>query len=89
MENKQFIKINDEAGNEIEVQVLLLFKLEEFNKEYIIYTLNETNDKNLTKIYASTFIENESGYELEDIASDLEWTKVKDAMREVINANKE
>lgn len=89
MENKQFIKINDEAGNEIEVQVLLLFKLEEFNKEYIIYTLNETNDKNLTKIYASTFIEKESGYELEDIASDLEWTKVKDAMREVINANKE
>ena len=49
MEEKKIISIVDENGAIDEAEELLRLELSEFNKKYIIYTKNETDDKNNIK----------------------------------------
>lgn len=89
MEDKHMVKVINQMGEEKEVEILLLFKLEDTALEYIVYTMGEIDTNNLVKIYASVFTKQGDNYILEDIKTDKEWTKIKDIMRDVINANKE
>ncbi len=70
-------------GVEKEVEVLLVFKLEDTNKDYIIFTEGET-DGDLQIVNASVLIETDAGFTLDKIETDEEWAKVKDVMRQVI-----
>ncbi len=38
---KNIITVNDQNNNPITVEVLSNFKIEEYNKEYVVYTLND------------------------------------------------
>ncbi len=87
-EEKEFITFIDETGKEQEAEVVMCFKAGTPSKKYIIYTLNEKDMNNMV-IYSAILIETESGYKIENIVDDQEWSMVKEVMRHVVVNGKE
>ena len=82
-ENKTKIIVLDETGNEKEAEILSAFSIKKYNKNYILYTLNEVDENDMIKIYASELIEKDNMYSLGVIESDEEWAAVKEVMKEM------
>ncbi len=82
-DKKRTMIVLDEQGNEKEAEVLSAFTVKKYNKNYILYTLNEVDENEMVKIYASELIEKDNMYSLGAIESDEEWTAVKEVMKEV------
>ena len=82
-ENKTKIIVLDETGNEKEAEILSAFSIKKYNKNYILYTLNEVDENDMIKIYASELIEKDNMYSLGVIESDVEWAAVKEVMKEM------
>lgn len=73
-----------ENGTEVEVEVLMSFKVEETGKKYVVYKKEESNG-DMDIIYTSSLAEDENGnYTLEDI-TDEEWSFIKEVMANVVN----
>lgn len=92
MEEKKIISIVDENGAIDEAEELLRLELSEFNKKYIIYTKNETDDNNNVTIYISElYKENEdsSDVELRAIETDQEWDKLKEILKEISKSDEQ
>ena len=87
MEEKKKIIVLDDAGNEKQADVLSAFKINKYNKEYILYTLNETDENEMVKIYASELIQKDNMYTLGPIESDEEWAAVKDVMKDIAKSD--
>ena len=84
MDNKKrTIVVIDESGNEKEAEILSAFRIKKFNKNYILYTLNEVDENEMVKIYASELIEKDNMYSLGAISSDEEWASVKEVMKDI------
>lgn len=68
----------DEDGKEVECQVVTQFELEEFEKKYVIYTV----ENNENELFASSYMESEDGgiQELLPIESDEEWEKIEEVI---------
>ena len=82
-DKKRTMIVLDESGNEKEAEVLSAFSIKKYNKNYILYTLNEVDENSMVKIYVSELIEKDNMYSLGAIESDEEWTAVKEVMKEV------
>ena len=82
-EKKRTIIVLDESGNEKEAEILSAFTVKKYNKNYILYTLNEVDENEMVKIYASELIEKDNMYSLGAIESDEEWAAVKEVMKEI------
>lgn len=82
-DKKRTMIVLDESGNEKEAEVLSAFSVKKYNKNYILYTLNEVDENSMVKIYASELIEKDNMYSLGAIDSDEEWAAVKEVMKEV------
>lgn len=82
-EKKRTIVVLDESGNEKEAEILSAFTIKKYNKNYILYTLNEVDENEMVKIYASELIEKDNMYSLSAIESDEEWTAVKEVMKDI------
>ena len=82
-DNKRTMVVLDESGNEKEAEVLSAFSVKKYNKNYILYTLNEVDENEMIKIYASELIEKDNMYSLGAIESDEEWAAVKEVMKEI------
>lgn len=78
------LKVIDINGSTLEVEVVRYFALE--GKKYLMYTLNEIDEQNYSKLYAIKVDENNYSVKIED---DSEWTFVKDQIKIIIKANKE
>lgn len=79
MEEKVFTVI-DEDGIEVEYEVVLTFKSEEFKKSYVVYKL--PGDEN-EEVFAAIFDEeNKDGGNLIQVETDEEW----DMLDEVLNS---
>ena len=65
------------------VEVLLSFKFNDNNKEYVIYTKNEVDENGNVTIYVSNVIRNGQEVTLVTVADDSEWTRIKDVLREL------
>ena len=92
MEEKKIISIVDENGAIDEAEELLRLELSEFNKKYIIYTKNETDDNNNVTIYISELYkenENSSDVELRAIETDQEWDKLKEILKEISKSDEQ
>ncbi|MBS7020447.1 MAG: DUF1292 domain-containing protein [Firmicutes bacterium] len=83
------LNITDETGNKREADVLLHFEMGDPKKEYIIYTFNEKDDKDMVIIYTSIVETNGEKVSLVGIEDQEEWAKIKDVIREAIKASKE
>lgn len=65
------------------VEVLLSFKFNDNNKEYVIYTKNEVDENGNVTIYVSNVVRNGQDVTLTTVADDSEWTRIKDVLREL------
>jgi uncharacterized protein YrzB (UPF0473 family) len=83
MEEKQTMVVIDKDGKEREAEVLAVFTIEDYKKDYILYSFNERDENDMIKIYASTLIEKEDMYSFEAISTPEEWESIKDIMREL------
>jgi len=88
-ENTKKIIVVDQEGNEKEAEVLNVFKLKSNSNDYMLYTLNETDEAGMVKIYASKMVEKDGMYSFESIEEDEEWSQVKEAMKEIAKLGKE
>ena len=70
-------------GTKEEVEVLLAFKFNDNNKEYVIYTKNEIDDNGNVTIYISNVTRNADNVTLSTVADDNEWTRIKNVLREL------
>ena len=50
-EKKRTIVVLDESGNEKEAEILSAFTIKKYNKNYILYTLNEVDENEVFFIY--------------------------------------
>lgn len=83
------IIVVDQDGSEKEAEVLNVFKLKSNESNYMLYTLNETDEAGMVKIYASRMVEKDGMYSFETIEDDSEWVQVKEAMKEIAKLGKE
>ena len=74
-------RCNSKGGEERDYW--FLFSIKKYNKNYILYTLNEVDENDMIKIYASELIEKDNMYSLGVIESDEEWAAVKEVMKEM------
>ena len=77
-----FKAIND-AGVEVEYEVLFTFESEETKKKYIVYTDDSTDDSGNVKVYASTYVEDGEKYNLSPIKTDKEWKVIETILNEL------
>ncbi len=85
-DKKNMMTITTKDGNKEEVEVLLAFKFNDNNKEYVIYTKNEVDENSNVTIYISNVIRNGENVSLTTVADDNEWTRIKNVLRELSKA---
>ncbi len=83
MNNKNIMVTTLPNGSKEEVEVLLAFKFNDNNKEYVIYTKNELDDNGNVTIYVSNVTRNGDNVTLSTVADDNEWTRIKNVLREL------
>lgn len=73
-----------EDGSIDEVEFLLSFKFTDNNKEYMIYTKNETDEKGNVTIYVAS-IERVEGADpkLGGVDGEAEWGRIKNVLKEL------
>ena len=78
------LKVGIEDGSIDEVELLISFKFTDNNKEYMIYTKNETDENGNVTIYVAS-INREQGEEpkLGGVESEEEWTRIKGVLKEL------
>ncbi len=87
MNDKKNIMVTTmQDGSKEEVEVLLAFKFNDNNKEYVIYTKNEVDENGNVTIYISNVIRNGDNVNLTTVADDNEWTRIKNVLRELSKA---
>ena len=70
-------------GTKEEVEVLLAFKFNDNNIEYVIYTKNEVDDNGNVTIYISNVTRVGDNVTLSTVPDDNEWTRIKNVLREL------
>ena len=79
MNNK--FKVINENNNEIEAEIITVFNYKD--KEYVIYSINNDNDK--VDICVSRLEEDKEGYSIfTDITDDIEKKEIDDIVKELL-----
>ena len=63
--------------------MIISFEFNDTGKEYIVFTRNEKDDNGNTTLYVSSLERVGDVPQMHGIASDEEWAKVKDVLREL------
>lgn len=76
-------KMFTSTGHSFEAEIISVFELKDFGKEYILYALDH-DEKDNAEIMASTLVREDDKYILNNIATEEEWTKIKKIMKNLI-----
>jgi len=82
-DERMTFKVKDEAGKEIECEVLFTFESEETKKNYMVYTDNTTDEQGNTKVYASIYEPNQESTILQPIETEKEWKIIETILGEL------
>ena len=85
MEEKMTFKVVNDAGKEVECEVLFTFESDETKKNYIVYTDNTLDEEGNTKVYASIYNPDEDETKLLPIETDKEWKIIETILEELQN----
>lgn len=80
---KQMMSIVAQDGSIEEVEVIIAFKFKDTDKEYVIYTKNEKDEKGLITVYVSNVDRSSGETKLYGVDDEAEWNKIKDVLREL------
>lgn len=83
MGDTKFKVLNEETGEEIDVEVILQFKIKEFDKEYIVFTRNEKDGEGNILLYSATLINNNGIRKTAKIETEEEWGVIKELIRKI------
>lgn len=83
MEDKKIMTTVLPDGSEENVEVLLIFKFNDNNNEYIIYTKNEVDEVGNVTIYISKVDRSSGKIVLNTVSDNDEWTRIKSVLREL------
>lgn len=83
MEDKKMMTTVLPDGSKEEVEVLLTFKFNDNNNEYIIYTKNEVDEAGNVTIYISKIDRTTGSIVLNTVSDNDEWTRIKSVLREL------
>lgn len=83
MNDKKIMQIVAEDGSIEEVEVVLAFEFKDNQKEYVIYTKNEKDEAGNVTVYVSNVDRSTGRAKLMGVASDEEWNRIKDVLREL------
>jgi uncharacterized protein YrzB (UPF0473 family) len=83
-DNNKMMSIVLEDGSIDEVEFLISFKFTDNEKEYMVYTKNETDENGNVTIYVAS-INREQGEDpkLGAVESDEEWARIKNVLKEL------
>ena len=82
-EEKEMMTIVAQDGSVEEVEVIFSFRFKDNQKEYVIYTKNEKDDKGLITVYVSNVVMENGENQLYGIHDEEEWNRIKDVLREL------
>lgn len=82
-DEKMTFKVMNEEGKEVECEVLFTFESEETKKNYIVYTVNTTDEGGNTKVYASIYNPKEERSILYPIETEEEWKIIETILDEL------
>ncbi|HIU22275.1 MAG TPA: DUF1292 domain-containing protein [Candidatus Fimihabitans intestinipullorum] len=75
--------VTDDAGKEVECEVLFTFESDETKKNYMVYTDNTTDEQGNTKVYASIYEPNQESTVLQPIETEKEWKIIETILSEL------
>ena len=77
-QEKEYLLVTDEEGNDIECEIVMTFTSDEFNKSYVVY---QVKDDDSGEYYAASY-DPEDGDEgkLMEIESDEEWDLIEEVL---------
>ena len=81
MDNK--ISVYDKDGNDYVVEVLDIFQVDGYDKDYILYTQYREIDKDNIEVLVSILSEKDGVFSLLNIDDEDEWETVKKAIDEM------
>lgn len=79
---KEMITVEDAKGEKREAEVVLCFQAGEDQKDYVVYTFNEEDEKGMIILYAATVSKVNDEVELNKVSSE-EWNMIKKTMQEI------
>ena len=82
METK--IKVVTSNNQVLEIEVLDIFQVSGYDRDYIMYSLGEEVDNDNEQVYISILKNDHDSYSLEDISDDKEWEDVEKALLEEV-----
>lgn len=88
-EEKMTFTVFDEAGKEVECEVLFTFESDETGKNYMVYTDNTTDEEGNTKVYASIYEPDKDETKLEPIETEKEWKIIETILEQLQESAKE
>ncbi len=50
---KNYVIVKSEDGEDIKIELILSFKIEEYHKQYVVYTLNDDSESSSSAIFIS------------------------------------
>lgn len=74
------ITIVNTKGQKVVADLITVFKLEETNQDYALYTFNQRDNENKIKDYVSRVRVDNGEYYFDTIVDDNEWEMVKNAI---------
>ena len=80
MEDKKILTIIKEDGTEEKVELLISFVFDSDQKEYVVYTKNETDENGNVTLYCSGLDRSGEMPQMYGIESDEEWARIKDVL---------
>jgi uncharacterized protein YrzB (UPF0473 family) len=84
MEEKEFIKITNEDGTEVEVEILNYFTLESNQKDYLVYTEGKQDETGDIIVYTSEVVEKGEEIELKGIEDENVLKEITDVLTEIV-----
>ena len=71
------VTITNSQGQKAIADIVTIFRVNELNSDYVIYTFNQRDENNNIKDYASKLRVENGIYYFDSITDEAEWEKVK------------
>ncbi len=77
------VTITNSQGQKAIADIVTIFRINDLNSDYIVYTFNQKDENNNIKDYASKLRIENGVYYFDSITDESEWEKVKGVITEL------
>jgi|P827metagenome_2_1110787.scaffolds.fasta_scaffold04877_4 uncharacterized protein YrzB (UPF0473 family) len=77
------VTITNAKGQKVVADIITLFRVDELNSDYVIYTFNQKDENNNIKDYVSKIRVENGEYYFDTISDNNEWDKIKGVIQEL------